>query len=757
MQGEVDLKRFEKLKRLSKGGFGFVYQVQEKKTGQLYAAKVIDCDDNEGKCNEMVNREISILIYATHPTIVKFIGYSKVDFQGENNVTIIMELAKNGSLREVLRKIQQGCGPSNYTNTTRQIILVGVARGIKYLHDRNIIHRDIKPENILLDENFQPHITDFGLSKFYEVGQSNNQTKFGGTLSYEAPEILKQQKYNGKVDVYSFSILMYEVLTDSVPYPEIEGGKMSEYDFMNKIINKSYRPQFLTPIKDSLRELIEQCWSENPDDRPTFDEIFRKLANKTGNEEEKDFLLEDVDTTELNIYVEDVTKITDSTEKLLRKISELEEENKQLKSQNDNEQADKIEKLEENNRQLKSRIEELEAENKKLLNSSRRENEEQVKVTEENEAKIIVAGNNRYNILCEKTNNKDEFDTPITSPPLNSSIDSSSLLSYSFYSYFSVLVTRGGSLLGIGNNSNGIISSSLEKTEITQLTEFLIKDENGTKLTPISVVCSSFGTLYMFSKSNGNGKQLVYCSDSNGGDPVFLDIGDEEPVALFGGCSHCAVITDKGEVIFINYIAVKDSPNSRLVAISLPDGEKASSVACLSESIFVLSLNGHVFSSFLKELDSNVVNFSRVSELSAYEIVWLSGTEWHCLAVNKEGQVFGYGSNDCGRLGFDGQTESVSSFTEISSLSEYKIRAAYAGFNYSLFETKEGKVLSCGYNGCGELLLSSGPSDESVYLPRETVITKDARFCIAGMERTAVFVASDPPTNTPNMPIKHDM
>ena len=100
MQGEVDIKQFAKQKRINKGSFGFVYQIQDKKTGENYAAKIIDCDDDGDKCNEMVNREVNIMLHTKHPTIIKFIGYSKVDFQGENNVTIIMELAKNGSLRD---------------------------------------------------------------------------------------------------------------------------------------------------------------------------------------------------------------------------------------------------------------------------------------------------------------------------------------------------------------------------------------------------------------------------------------------------------------------------------------------------------------------------------------------------------------------------------------------------------------------------------------------------------------------------------
>ena len=67
------------------------------------------------------------------------LSYSKKDFHDENNITIIMELAKSGSLRDVLKKIPKGDDPKDYTNTSRQIILIGVSRGMKYLHDRNIL------------------------------------------------------------------------------------------------------------------------------------------------------------------------------------------------------------------------------------------------------------------------------------------------------------------------------------------------------------------------------------------------------------------------------------------------------------------------------------------------------------------------------------------------------------------------------------------------------------------------------------------
>ena len=96
--------------------------------------------------------------------------------------------------------------------------------------------------------------------------------------------------------------------------------------------------------------------------------------------------------------------------------------------------------------------------------------------------------------------------------------------------------------------------------------------------------------LYMFSKSSGNKRQLVLCDIYiNGGNPVFLDIGNHHPMSLFGGSLHSAVIGSKGEVIFINGYSFLNSPNSPIAAVSLPDNEKASSVACCENSVVVLS------------------------------------------------------------------------------------------------------------------------------------------------------------------------
>ena len=174
-------------------------------------------------------------------------------------------------------------------------------------------------------------------------------------------------------------------------------------------------------------------------------------------------------------------------------------------------------------------------------------------------------------------------------------------------------------------------------------------------------------------------------------------------------------------------------------------------MVCLENLVIVLSSNGRVFSSNVTG-GSSALSFSAVKELENQKIVFVSGSYQHCFAVNKEGRVFGKGPNTDGKLGLDKETGSVSSFTLISSLERYEIKAAYAGDVHSLFETHEGKILACGRNEKGELLLKSGSSD-NVYSPTETMITGGAKFCIAGHRISAIFIGHSLPINTPNKAI----
>lgn len=150
---------------------------------------------------------------------------------------------------------------------------------MKHLHKHRIIHRDLKPGNVLIDKDFRPHISDFGLSKYTHTGHSNEQSKYLGTTSYMAPEIIQGDPYDGKVDVYAFGILMYQVLTDKKPYPLFDTEHKQLYLLPSQVAEKNLRPSFEgCEVKQSHKELIEKCWSSSPKERPTFEEIFNKLA-----------------------------------------------------------------------------------------------------------------------------------------------------------------------------------------------------------------------------------------------------------------------------------------------------------------------------------------------------------------------------------------------------------------------------------------------------------------------------------------------
>lgn len=281
----------------------------------------------------MFSREISIMIRCRHPTIIRFHGYSLKDFNNQSNVTIFMEYAAKGSLADFLQKIQKGLSDDLVNNTIRQIILVGIARGMMFLHQHKIIHRDLKPENILLDEDLHPHITDFGLSKFVD-NFSQSQTQQCGTCKYMAPEVIESTHYSGKIDVYSFGILMYQVVTDMDPYPQLTKNKITPFKFNNKVVNENYRPTFSVPVKKPIKNLIERCWSKDPAERPTFEEIFKKLAYGSGdsivdiyeeqkvdeeeedNNDSKSYYLPDVDIDEVVNYAEAIDFVENQSQKI---------------------------------------------------------------------------------------------------------------------------------------------------------------------------------------------------------------------------------------------------------------------------------------------------------------------------------------------------------------------------------------------------------------------------------------------------------
>lgn len=369
--------------------------------------------------------------------------------------------------------------------------------------------------------------------------------------------------------------------------------------------------------------------------------------------------------------------------------------------------------------------------------------------------KLALSGINEHSQLGIKSNNKDLIDeNPCVSPPADSNFDVSLISSFSFYCNHTIIITTGGEIFASGDNSECQIIGSLPKRDLTEFTKFEIKDKNGTTFYPISAVCGTNYTVYLVSLTkNSNECQLaISYQNIKTSYPHFLNHTNKQILSLFGGDFNAAAIDSEGSIIFIPR-SISTSDSEKLEISRLPSNEEAVSVACCDDYIYALGSSGRVFVSepgigeFERKLE-----FTLVKSLENTKIVEISGKSMHCLAVTENGQVFGCGSTYCGQLSLGKEIKQVSEFTFISSLSKHKIKSASAGSSHSLFQTFDGKILSCGSNDCGELLTSE-PTEENVYLAKTTGIDGGSTFCVAGVNTSAVFFGNDP-LKSPNRRIK---
>jgi serine/threonine protein kinase/2',3'-cyclic-nucleotide 2'-phosphodiesterase (5'-nucleotidase family) len=210
-----------------------------------------------------MRREAAILYNLDHTNVVKMLGLVM------SERLIVMELVKKGSLKDVLLDHSIKL-PWNL----RIFLLKGAAMGLKYLHDNDIVHRDVKSSNLLVDEYWNVKVADFGFATM--IKEQATMTKCG-TPAWSAPEVLLNKKYNEKADVYSFGIVMWEVLTRSTPYPN-----KNPFNLGIDVI-KGERPYIPHDTDARFAEFIQRCWSEKPKERPSMEKIIMFLNSYEDN------------------------------------------------------------------------------------------------------------------------------------------------------------------------------------------------------------------------------------------------------------------------------------------------------------------------------------------------------------------------------------------------------------------------------------------------------------------------------------------
>ena len=262
--------------QLGAGAFGTVFKGEW--GGHTVAVKVLQTAySSNSRELDSFRQEIAVLSGLRHPNIIAFLAACTIP----PDVCIIEELAEGGSLHTRLH------GPSGSSDRCRplpldEVIQVGidVAQAMVYLHP-NIVHRDLKSQNVLLDADGRAKVCDFGIAKFKDrtfVSTVNGQA---GTPAYMAPELFDGANATEKVDVYSYAILLWECMTGKVPWGHIPSPMQIIYYV--GVLNQ--RPKMPPTAHEKLKILIEDCWSNDPRARPTFESILTTLYDMKKEQE----------------------------------------------------------------------------------------------------------------------------------------------------------------------------------------------------------------------------------------------------------------------------------------------------------------------------------------------------------------------------------------------------------------------------------------------------------------------------------------
>ncbi|OAY76611.1 Serine/threonine-protein kinase HT1 [Ananas comosus] len=230
------------------------------------AVKIIrqpDDDENgvmAARLEKQFNREVTFLSHLYHRNVLKLVAACKKP----PVFCIITEYLSGGSLRAFLHKLDHKSVPLQKLLA----IALDIARGMEYIHSQGVIHRDLKPENILFDEDFCVKIADFGIA--CEEAFCDVLAEDPGTYRWMAPEMIKHKPYGHKVDVYSFGLLLWEMVTGKIPYED-----MTPVQAAFAVVDKNLRPEIPSNCPAPVRALIEQCWSSHPEKRPDFWQIVK--------------------------------------------------------------------------------------------------------------------------------------------------------------------------------------------------------------------------------------------------------------------------------------------------------------------------------------------------------------------------------------------------------------------------------------------------------------------------------------------------
>ncbi|XP_031100582.1 serine/threonine-protein kinase 3-like [Ipomoea triloba] len=252
--------KYELLHELGKGSYGAVYKARDLRTSELVAIKVISLSEGEEGYEE-IRGEIEMLQQCSHPNVVRYLG----SYQGEEYLWIVMEYCGGGSVADLMNVTDEPLEEYQIAYICREAL-----KGLSYLHSIFKVHRDIKGGNILLTEQGEVKLGDFGVAAQLTRTMSKRNT-FIGTPHWMAPEVIQESRYDGKVDVWALGVSAIEMAEGLPPRATVHP--------MRVLFMISIEPAPMLEDKENwslvFHDFIAKCLTKDPRLRPTAAEMLK--------------------------------------------------------------------------------------------------------------------------------------------------------------------------------------------------------------------------------------------------------------------------------------------------------------------------------------------------------------------------------------------------------------------------------------------------------------------------------------------------
>ncbi|CAB3990553.1 mitogen-activated kinase kinase kinase 7 isoform X3 [Paramuricea clavata] len=269
---EIPRKEVQQIEIVGRGAFGVVHKAKWR--GNIVAAKTLEAE-NEQNAFTIEAQQMSRV---KHQNIIKLYGVV------HNPICLIMEFAEGGSLYNLLHGWENCKACPEYTAAHAISWALQCAMGVEYLHGtkpKPIIHRDLKPPNLLLDSTHtQLKIGDFGTACDMQTYMTNNK----GSAAWMAPEVFEGRTYAEKCDVYSFGVIIWQMVSRRKPYDAIGGPALR----VMWAVYHGTRPSPIQGMPKPLETLMTRCWDKEPDKRPSFSKIVPFLTHFMQDQAEYD-------------------------------------------------------------------------------------------------------------------------------------------------------------------------------------------------------------------------------------------------------------------------------------------------------------------------------------------------------------------------------------------------------------------------------------------------------------------------------------